>query len=63
MTTTCPNPQKRAYRNHRDAHRALCQQRSWAGVKHQKKATRAYQCRCGAFHLTTKPQHETGDAA
>ncbi len=64
----CPHPEKRAFRNKRDATRALAYSRTITGhltaqgLPAGHPPTAAYRCRCTAWHLTSQPQHRK-DAA
>lgn len=56
----CPHPHKAAYDDQILAQHALPRMRQRALAEDRKPPVRVYQCRCGAWHLTS--QQEATDA-
>lgn len=50
----CPRPDKKKHPTRWHAENALT--RAWRTGRNKHLPTRAYHCRCGAWHLTSKPQ-------
>jgi hypothetical protein len=58
---SCPTPDKKAFPNQQYAENAVA--KFLRAPKPGARPTRAYRCRCGAWHITKKPASERGKVA